>query len=166
MSDYIKREDARKVCVSTLQRDRIDGLPSADVVDVVRCKDCRHFAPDAAADDSYYDGICRSPKTRLGWYQKKEDFCSAGERKKDKRENLWCTDWSAVATIARVKAAQFRESNSAYPTIVIVPCGSISEMREECSEYMTCSDAEPVRFCGLRVIESLRIKNYAEIEVY
>lgn len=50
MSDYIKREDALKI-VNDMTEDEDDykrcyymikDLPSADVVRVVRCKDCKH----------------------------------------------------------------------------------------------------------------------------
>lgn len=74
MTDYIKREDAIaefttngsatvygidkcKAIVSRLQL-----VPSADVVEVVRCKDCKR-----------YGGIC------LG-LQNEESYCSYGER--------------------------------------------------------------------------------------
>ena len=50
----------------------IDALPSADVVDVVRCRDCKYFEQDGP-----YDGWCH------GWSGMIVDdgFCSFGERK-------------------------------------------------------------------------------------
>lgn len=57
----------------------VKNMPTADVVEVVRCKDCRH---------NYYDGnqlICQ----KLYWYDgtnfepSAEDFCSRGERRED-----------------------------------------------------------------------------------
>jgi len=42
---------------------------SADVVKVVRCKDCKH-----------YDG---RPCGIVGWYNTADDFCSKGERRTD-----------------------------------------------------------------------------------
>ena len=58
MSDYIKREDAERLLrydfLSALTEDeRVDELnriPSADVVEVVRCKDCKHHE-DFLSDD-------------------------------------------------------------------------------------------------------------------
>ena len=49
MDDYIKREDAKELCFKlafSRYENVIDGLnsiPSADVVEVVRCKNCKHW---------------------------------------------------------------------------------------------------------------------------
>ena len=95
MNDYIKREDAIKSvieenlvggieafeadrdtccptewfdclrdCVSTLE-----GLPSADVVEVVRCEDCKWWS-------KYMNYICG----RMCEETKPKDYCSYGER--------------------------------------------------------------------------------------
>ena len=86
MSDLIKREYAIKrfgedgtwlerqgvttlTMVEAKQRaiDILESLPSADAVEMVRCKDCRHrdlFSCPLADND----------------FQKDEDFCSWGER--------------------------------------------------------------------------------------
>lgn len=52
--------------------ERIANLPSADVVDVVRCRDCKYYEPN-----SPYDGWCH------GWSGMTVDdgYCSYGERK-------------------------------------------------------------------------------------
>lgn len=51
----------------------IDEQPTIDAVEVVRCKDCRHWSN---GDDTY--GICyRCPNTRQMRY---DDYCSYGER--------------------------------------------------------------------------------------
>ena len=57
--------------------------PEADVVEVVRCKDCEHWkdtSPDTVTEDHW--GECRKP---LGDYRfcetAENDFCSYGERK-------------------------------------------------------------------------------------
>ena len=51
---------------------RFDELPSADVVEVVRCRDCKYFEPDGP-----YDSWCH------GWSGMTVDdgYCSFGERK-------------------------------------------------------------------------------------
>lgn len=61
-------------------------LPTADVVEVVRCKDCRfwdEFFTDPIT--SYQYGFCNNDKWRdvEGWEQETtgQDFCSYGERK-------------------------------------------------------------------------------------
>ena len=44
MSDYIKREDAIKALEGwKISPIVLDPVPSADVVEVVRCKDCKHY---------------------------------------------------------------------------------------------------------------------------
>ena len=83
MSDYIKREDALKDAdtidpkYSDLIRrvkDIINAQPSADVVEVVRCKDCKHYE---------FDGYC---KTICG-FMLPDFYCSDGERKEQEHEN-------------------------------------------------------------------------------
>lgn len=63
--------------------------PAADVVEVVRCKDCKFW--DECFNDpitSYQYGFCNSDKWRdvEGWEQETngQDFCSYGERKEQK----------------------------------------------------------------------------------
>lgn len=63
----------------------IANAPTADVVEVVRCRDCKHWT-DASFDtvtESHW-GECRKP---LGDYRycetSEEDYCSYGERRED-----------------------------------------------------------------------------------
>ena len=87
MSDYIKREDAvNAVCVGCNDefgnepcepsdcaiRERIATIPSADVVEVVRCKDCMYYNPYDTT--KAYD--CE--RGLLGVMQ--DDYCSYGAR--------------------------------------------------------------------------------------
>ncbi len=86
MSEYIKREDALDMHFSVgLQddsilyvryaevKDNIERIPAADVVEIVRCKNCRH--------NGSFDTDCP-----FGWRDEKfnlpddMDFCSYGER--------------------------------------------------------------------------------------
>lgn len=74
MSEYIKREDAIKALHDEPVRyiKAICDIPSADVVEVVRCKEC-----------IYNDrGWCGAQEygTR---YIEDDDYCSYGERKDD-----------------------------------------------------------------------------------
>ena len=50
--------------------------PTVDAVEVVRCKDCKHWHKDTVFCDymSY-----REASERVNWYA--DDFCSYGERK-------------------------------------------------------------------------------------
>lgn len=58
----------------------IDRMPTADVVEVVRCKDCKHATFYACKNDACYRGI-------ICEYQIGTDdenfFCSYGERRTD-----------------------------------------------------------------------------------
>lgn len=76
MSDYIKREDAIKEANTWSMfgndnlESRLKRLPSADVVEVVRCKDCIH-----------YDEHSRWQCDKFGQSVNTDDYCSYGERK-------------------------------------------------------------------------------------
>ena len=56
-------------------RERLKRIPAADVVPVVRCRDCRfaRFGPNWISCENF-NGLCT---TALGL----EDFCSHGERR-------------------------------------------------------------------------------------
>ena len=76
-SDYINREMAADSIVIecdgvTLEQARqaIKDCPSADVVKVVRCKDCKWW------DSEEHDCVIRDS---YGWDYKPTDFCSYGE---------------------------------------------------------------------------------------
>lgn len=62
---------------------RVSAIPAADVVPVVRCKDCKHYR-------NYPNGLCyihTEPKTNARGHSgnavcvEPDDFCSYGERK-------------------------------------------------------------------------------------
>lgn len=81
------------------------NIPAADVVKVVRCKDCKHFKPahfkaddgtetpwdetfsfDDRSDGIYHGGKCKHERnTAYGEkdmaFRKPDDFCSYGERR-------------------------------------------------------------------------------------
>lgn len=69
MNDYIKREDAIEMVLEPL-----NNMPAADVVEVVRCEDCKWYTP---ADETY--GTCYAYKGVYGKI-KPTDYCSYGER--------------------------------------------------------------------------------------
>ena len=81
MSDYIKREDA----IKALEGWKISGemilatVPSADVVEVVRCKDCKYATYDKSIDR--YD--CCNWGLDGDEYTEADDFCSYGEKRDD-----------------------------------------------------------------------------------
>ena len=80
MNDYIKREDAIKeantwgMFGNDNLESRLKRLPSADVLEVVRCEDCKWYTP---ADETY--GTCYAYKGVYGKI-KPTDYCSYGER--------------------------------------------------------------------------------------
>lgn len=62
----------------------LEDTPTADVVEVVRCKDCKHAILDLMEKGL---AVCRRPVLKNGqllpfnWENKYNDFCSYGERK-------------------------------------------------------------------------------------
>lgn len=73
---------AQNRMLSIIQMDMLK-LPTADVVPVVRCKDCKHYR-------NYQNGLCylhTEPKTNARGYSgdavcvEPDDFCSYGEKK-------------------------------------------------------------------------------------
>ncbi len=82
MSDYIKREDAIRQIVKTSAQNELDipaigtviyilsEMDSADVVEVVRCKECKWFNQSGCA--IYIVDDTDKPT--------ENDFCSYGER--------------------------------------------------------------------------------------
>ena len=80
MSDYIKREDAIKEANTWSMfgndnlESRLKRLPSADVVEVVRCKDCIH-------NDQCKHRVVMWVEDPINTWHKDIDFCSYGERK-------------------------------------------------------------------------------------
>lgn len=102
MTDYIKRTDAVKIAekyglangsvlgrhtglADCIERD-ISGLPAADVVEVVRCKDCEFSRELTKTEKKIWLDECRaceSPEASQGGYMIvfPEHFCSYGRRK-------------------------------------------------------------------------------------
>lgn len=86
MNEYIKREDAYKYIDEHLEevfvgqtiadavKQIISKVSTTDVVEVVRCKDCKHYALmcEVTGHCNWIDEIT-----------KPTDFCSYGERKDD-----------------------------------------------------------------------------------
>ena len=67
------------VCALSATEGIIAGLPDADVVEVVRCKDCKH-----REESPWFDGYrCGNPDEGMasGVVLRDNDFCSYGERK-------------------------------------------------------------------------------------
>lgn len=83
MAEYIDREKAIEIIKSGGYWERedmevaiacIEQTPTADAVDVVRCKDCRLATEDIMIGGWYH--CCNN-----GMMHKPDDYCSYGERK-------------------------------------------------------------------------------------
>ena len=60
----------------------IDAAPTVDAVEVVRCRECKHWKPSGSKagnsfSDMEYIGGCEF----TNYYRSESDFCSYGERK-------------------------------------------------------------------------------------
>lgn len=76
--------DCFRLCI-----DLLDSIPAADVVEVVRCRECKYWG-DEAGELQRSDGVlfarCKVHNYLLdgrhtGWCPTENDFCSYGERK-------------------------------------------------------------------------------------
>ena len=72
-SDWIDRYGHEHTADEMVEYQRIEELPAADVVEVVRCKDCQHYNPEAT------DWRCDIVTGLVEPYD--DDFCSYGERR-------------------------------------------------------------------------------------
>lgn len=91
MSRYIDADDAIRIWeekdyirLSKQERQAkkmLDELPSADVVEVVRCKDCKY-----AEIHKEHNVIFCEINELSGVWIKSDDYCSYGERKDDECE--------------------------------------------------------------------------------
>ena len=69
--DAVVADPILKACMHNV----LDGLPAADAVKVVRCKDCTHFPKGVVV------AFCR--RAANGPAVMSDDFCSNGERRCD-----------------------------------------------------------------------------------
>lgn len=79
MDDYISRKAALKVIyTSTAPALEVKAMPAADVVEVVRCRDCENWdtdwMPSQAGKGQYFCPI-------LGQVTDTDFYCGCGERK-------------------------------------------------------------------------------------
>lgn len=85
MIEYIEKKSALSaVALGANRRDMselINKIPAADVVEVIRCKDCRFFTPSVYSDDWC---SAKSPGVSKGMYTPSGDsYCSDAERMTD-----------------------------------------------------------------------------------
>ena len=97
MADFIEREALieelkRRDFLPVIVKNALNAIPAADVVEVVRCKDCKYYA--AMITDTVSGnmetapwGICTQPWFNSDEYDVQENgYCSYGKRKMDKEE--------------------------------------------------------------------------------
>ena len=80
MAEYIEREKAKQRLVhdyAYAAANILDEIPAADVVEVVRCGQCKH-----ATEDIIVEGVCYCHKIQQGMFL--DGFCSYGERRNTK----------------------------------------------------------------------------------
>lgn len=85
MNEYIKREDAENIMLGSCDESalwKLRRLPSADVVEVVRCKYCKYSR--VADMDDQEDGYLCSLLRGHEFFS--YDYCSYGERKEQDNE--------------------------------------------------------------------------------
>lgn len=63
--------------IDNLVQEKINRLPSADMVEVVRCKDCKYYQTATVNEKGFL--ICSASGMEIT----EMDFCSYGERKKE-----------------------------------------------------------------------------------
>ena len=79
MGDFISREAALDMCDDDCDIIRIRNIPAADVVEVVRCRDCDSYYP-SGCPDGY--GTCIAPEL-YGVCIPEDFFCKLGRRKEN-----------------------------------------------------------------------------------
>lgn len=57
----------------------LKNLPTADVAEVVRCKDCIHYCGYFSKNEVLHCGV-------FDWLSLPYDYCSTGERREDDKE--------------------------------------------------------------------------------
>ena len=90
MAEYIEREKFRNILEAKAEMAfgtpkqvfyntiaMLDLIPAADVVEVVRCGQCKH-----ATEDIIVEGVCYCHKIQQGMFL--DGFCSYGERRNTK----------------------------------------------------------------------------------
>ena len=92
MSDYIERKSIRNLysCLNPEDKVRvaqvlidIDAIPSDDAVEVVRCKECKHWS--GCKSTSHNNHLC-SRAENVDYWTRADDYCSYGERKETDHE--------------------------------------------------------------------------------
>lgn len=83
VSHYLQCEKESETITLEELNEIVNRFPTADFVQVIRCKDCKHATPREDIENAYYCLINTNPTNP--WYCKSHPydyFCSDGERSK------------------------------------------------------------------------------------
>lgn len=91
MSRYIDADAlAQQVCVQLCTASNcsnvlkmIHDVPTADVVEVVRCKDCKYYRKNISCVGGLYNGCSEWLNEGNEIEVREDDYCSFGERRED-----------------------------------------------------------------------------------
>jgi len=76
-SDWIDRYGHEHTADEMVEYQRIEDLPVADVVEVVRCRDCKHYKESKLLGPTKF---CYFYQIGTGLNTADDDFCSKGEK--------------------------------------------------------------------------------------
>ena len=77
--DWLENGENEHVYDTNAVLDSIDAQPTVDAVEVVRCKDCKHYGWEQEPCHGRTQRFCRLHKGLVVVYR--DTFCSYGERK-------------------------------------------------------------------------------------
>lgn len=79
-ADHCDKENANEHFIFGIESvmEYVENLPAADVAEVVRCRECKHYKPEE------YFSPCVLPQGLE--CAKPDDYCSYGQRKEDNHE--------------------------------------------------------------------------------
>ncbi len=77
--DWLENGENEYVYDTNAVLESIDAQPTVDAVEVVRCKDCKHYKPRSQSVHWEHTVLCCARSANLKFPP--EGFCSYGERK-------------------------------------------------------------------------------------
>ena len=91
MGDYIKREDAKRAirsnfhdfgtrCMINNIINEVAKVSSNNLVEVVRCKNCKHYKTNIPCVGGHYNGCMEWINEGCAADVNEDDFCSYGEK--------------------------------------------------------------------------------------
>ena len=79
---FTQYHDTDQIALIDMVCDDIEESPTVDAVEVVRCRECKHWKPSGSkAGNSFLDMEYIGGCEITNYYRSESDFCSYGERK-------------------------------------------------------------------------------------